>query len=94
MRCPKKSIIKQKYISIVIKKLYLMFFKYKQTQSRCAKNEYAIPRTRLQIVEIKHCRNRHSMFISVILFIIVQLHLYFSNDFHYDMGAWGYFMGY
>jgi len=39
MRCPEKSIVKRKvYISITIKKLYLMFLKYKQTQ----KNEHAI----------------------------------------------------
>ena len=40
-----------KYISIkisiklVVKKLYLMFLKYKQTQSACAKNESAIDYT-------------------------------------------------
>ena len=46
MRCPEKSIVKRKvYQSIAIKKLYLMFLKYKQTQPACAKNEHAIDYT-------------------------------------------------
>ena len=36
---------KTKYISIAIRKLYLMFLKYKQTQSAYAKNEHAIDYT-------------------------------------------------
>jgi len=45
MRCPEKSIENAKYISITIKKLYLIFLKYKQTQPACAKNEHAIDYT-------------------------------------------------
>ena len=37
MRCFEKSVVKRK-VSITIKKLYLIFLKYKQTQPACAKN--------------------------------------------------------
>jgi len=45
MRCSEKTQNISVLKLISIKKLYLMFLKYKQTQSACAKNESAIDYT-------------------------------------------------
>jgi len=71
-----RKIDSKTYIIIAIKKLYLMFLKYKQTQLVCEKwasdNLLIIIPEFVFVLEIKHRKNRHSTFILVVLFIIVQ----------------------